>query len=467
MFLRLCSRALWMRIAAGAAGVDCRFAQVVHCRRVRQRGAERALVRLQRDPGVRSAARDHVGDGAGDDHVAARVAALGAQVDDPVCGADHVEVVLDHHQRMAGGDEAAEGVEQPRHVVEMQSRRRLVEQEQRAARAGGAAPGTCRRILGCARQEQGELQPLRFAARQRRDRLAEPQVVESHFGERRQRRVDVAIAGEERARLGDRHREHVGDRPALERDVEHLGAIALAVAIGAAQVDVGQELHLHVLEAVAATGRTAARARIEAERARRVLALARKRRRGKALADRVERADVARRIGARGAADRRLVDQHDLVDQVGAAEQPMRARGFRGLALGAQQRGMQYVLHQRRLARSRDAGDAHQPMQRNRDVDALQIVLGGAEDFDARAVGGDRRRRRPRGAPPAGEIVGGERAAVADELVRRAEEHDLAAALAGTGAEVEHAVRGEHHLRIVLDDDAANCRRRAAAASRR
>ena len=92
-------------------------------------------------------------------------------------------------------------------------------------------------------------------------------------------------------------------------------------------------------------------------------------------------------------------------------------------------------------------------MQRNRDVDALQIVLGGAEDFDARAVGGDRRRRRPRGAAPAGEIVGGERAAVADELVRRAEEHDLAAALAGAGAEVEHAVRGEHHLRIVLDDD--------------
>ena len=67
----------------------------------------------------------------------------------------------------------------------------------------------------------------------------------------------------------------------------------------------------------------------------------------------------------------------------------MRARGFRRLALGAQQRRVQDVLHQRRLARSGDAGDAHQTMQRNRDVDALQIVLGGAEDLDARAVDGD------------------------------------------------------------------------------
>ena len=134
--------------------------------------------------------------------------------------------------------------------------------------------------------------------------------------------------------------------------------------------------------------------RVEAERARRVVALARQRRRGEALADRVEGPDVARGIGARGAADRRLVDEHHLVDEVGAAERPVRARSFRGPALGAQQRRMQHVLHQRRLARSRDAGDADQAVQRNRDVDALQIVFRGPQDLDARAVDGDRRRRR-------------------------------------------------------------------------
>ncbi len=203
-----------------------------------------------------------------------------------------------------------------------------------------------------ASEESGELQPLRFAARERRYRLPEPQIIETHLGERRERDVDVAIAGEERARLRDRHFEHVGDRPAFDRDLEHLGAIALAVAVGTAQVDVGEELHLDVLEAVAAARRTAARAGVEAERALRVSALACERRSGEALADRVECADVARRIGARRAADRRLVDEHDVVDQLGAREPAVRTRRLGRLPLGAQQRGVQDVLRRASTCRN-------------------------------------------------------------------------------------------------------------------
>ncbi len=50
------------------------------------------------------------------------------------------------------------------------------------------------------------------------------------------------------------------------------------------------------------------------------------------------------------------------------------------------------------------------------------------------------------------QVVGGQRARRA-QRVGRAVEHDLAAALAGAGTDVEHPVGGEHHLRIVLDDD--------------
>ncbi len=64
------------------------------------------------------------------DQRAAGVAALGAEVDDPVGGADHVEVVLDHHQRVPGGEQPAERLEQLGDVVEMQAGGRLVEQEQ-------------------------------------------------------------------------------------------------------------------------------------------------------------------------------------------------------------------------------------------------------------------------------------------------------------------------------------------------
>jgi hypothetical protein len=70
---------------------------------------------------------------AGADQLPAGLAALRAEVDDPVAGADDVEVVLDHHQRVAGGDEAAEGAQQLGDVVEVQAGRRLVEEEQRAA----------------------------------------------------------------------------------------------------------------------------------------------------------------------------------------------------------------------------------------------------------------------------------------------------------------------------------------------
>ena len=88
--------------------------------------------------------------------------------------------------------------------------------------------------------------------------------------------------GEEGERLSHRHVQHFGDARApavraLALDVQHLVAIAAAVAVRAAQIHVRQELHLDVLEAVAAAGRAATVAGVEAERAGGVLALLRRR----------------------------------------------------------------------------------------------------------------------------------------------------------------------------------------------
>jgi diacylglycerol O-acyltransferase / wax synthase len=58
---------------------------------------------------------------------AAAVAALGAEVDDPVGGLDDVEVVLDHDDRVALVDQAVQHVEQLADVVEVQPGGRLVE----------------------------------------------------------------------------------------------------------------------------------------------------------------------------------------------------------------------------------------------------------------------------------------------------------------------------------------------------
>ena len=87
------------------------------------------------------------------DDLAAVLAAFGTQIDDPVGGADHIEVVLDDQQRMAGLEQQAEGAHQARDVLEMQSGGGLIEQQQLALAGGasGAARAPCVGRAGIAR----------------------------------------------------------------------------------------------------------------------------------------------------------------------------------------------------------------------------------------------------------------------------------------------------------------------------
>src|SRR6267143_1515953 len=127
------------------------------------------------------------------------------------------------------------------------------------------------------------------------------------------------------------------------------------------------------------------------------------------------------------------------------------ARRFGRLAFRLSKRGVEHVLHQRGFPRARDAGDAHQALERNADVDVLQVVLGGAEELDLRRLP-VRRRGCPAaaGTPSSGEIFRRERFRLL-QLVGRAEENDLAAAFARPRAHVHDAVGLQHDLRIVLD----------------
>ncbi len=427
----------------------------------RQLGIHRAVVLQQRHAGMRFGAGLHVVGCARAQHEAAAVAAFRAEVDQPVGRADHVEVVLDHDQRMAGGEQLAERLHQLRDVVEVQPGGRLVEHEQlrprdaRFFRDDPAAVDGCRRFG----EEAGQLQPLRFAARQRRHRLAELHVFEADVDDRLQHAQHLGVGREERGRFADGEVEHVGDAQraavALDAYFENLGAVAAAVAIRAAQVDVAQELHLDVLEARAAAGRAPAVARVEAERAGTVAALQREWRLREQLADLVERADVARRVRPRGLADRRLVDEHDVADLVGAREAAIRARRLGRLAVVPGHRRIEHVLQQRGLAGPRHARHADEPLQRNLDRHVAQVVLGRAFEHDARRVRVDhpaRPVRRMRDMLAAAEILARERVRRTN-VARRAVIHDRAAALARAGAHVDQPVGREHHRRIVFDHD--------------
>src|SRR5438105_13577572 len=108
-----------------------------------------------------------------------------------------------------------------------------------------------------------------------------------------------------------------------------------------------------MLEAAARAGRAAPVAGVEAESTRGVAPLPRELRLREDFADLVERADIARGVGPRGLADRRLVDHYHVVNLVRSAQRAMSAGRFGRLALGLAQRGVKHVLDQRRLARAR------------------------------------------------------------------------------------------------------------------
>src|SRR5204863_470040 len=110
-----------------------------------------------------------------------------------------------------------------------------------------------------------QLDPLRLAARERRRRLAELDVVEADVVQGLQLPAQLGDLGEEGERLLDRHRQHVRNRLALEANLERLAVVARALARLARDVDVRQEVHLDLDLAVALAGLAAATADVERE----------------------------------------------------------------------------------------------------------------------------------------------------------------------------------------------------------
>src|SRR4029078_2775706 len=72
---------------------------------------------------------------------------------------------------------------------------------------------------------------------------------------------------EEFGAFRDRHVEDIGDRLVLELDLERLAIVALAVAGIAGDIDIGQEVHLDLDDAVALAGFAAPAFHIEGEAA--------------------------------------------------------------------------------------------------------------------------------------------------------------------------------------------------------
>ena len=117
------------------------------------------------------------------------------------------------------------------------------------------------------------------------------------------------------------------------------------------------------------------------------------------------------------------------------------------------------LLGQRALARAARPRERDEDAERDSDVDVTKVVRFGAADDEevARLLGRAprRARRRPRAS-------GGDRPARLERR-RRPVEDDRAPLLARAGAELDHAIRGAHDARVVLDhDDGISCGRQLA-----
>src|SRR6185503_20374431 len=115
------------------------------------------------------------------------------------------------------------------------------------------------------RQFLGEFDALRLAAGEGRRLLADMDVAQADLLQGQELVADHRDGLEEIDAFVDRHLEHVGDRLAAELDLERLAVVALALADVALDVDVRQEVHLDLDDAVALAGLAAASLDVERE----------------------------------------------------------------------------------------------------------------------------------------------------------------------------------------------------------
>src|SRR4029077_6333542 len=325
------------------------------------------------------------------------------------------------------------------YVVEVQAGGGLVENVQ------GAAGLTAGKLAG-------QLGALSFAARKRGGGLAELNVAEAHVHERLELLLDLRDILEHRQSFLDGEIEQVRDGIFFVVHGERLGVVPAAAADFAGDVNIRQEIHLDAAQAVALARLAAPALDVEAEASGTVTALAGLGQHGKKLADGRKDAGVGGRIGARRAADGRLVNLNHLVQMLEAGDGAMLA----GLLAGAIELGrksaVENVVHESGFSRAGNAGDDDEQAEGKRDVEVLQIIGAGAEDAEGLAIGsatlgrnGDRNL--------AGEIAAGEGAGRGGDLLRRADGDKMAAGGTGAGAEIHDVIGAADGFLVVLDDE--------------
>ena len=278
-----------------------------------------------------------------------------------------MKIVLDNNHAIATIDELTENIQETLDVVGMEAGGRLVEDVEGLAGAAASELG-------------GELDALGFAAGESSGGLAEFNVAEADFLDGFELREDGGDVGEELDGFVDSHVENLGDILPFVFDLEGFVVVAATVASGAGDVDVGEEMHLDFVDAVALTGFAASALNIETEAAGLITAKFSFGLMGEKLADLVKDASISRDVGARGAADRGLIDDDTLVEVLDTVDALVEAGNGLGAVEASEELVREDFVDEGRFAGAGDAGNDGHDAERELDGDIFQVVLAGADD---------------------------------------------------------------------------------------
>ena len=137
------------------------------------------------------------------------LASFRAQVDDPVGGFDHVQIVFNDDHRIAAIDQLVEHIQQQADIVEVKSGGRFVKQVERFARIDSGQLGS-------------QFDALGFAAGKRGGGLPQPQDSPAPLAAGCSAAERWHEVLEEASRFGDRHFQHIGDRLVSVLDLQSL-----------------------------------------------------------------------------------------------------------------------------------------------------------------------------------------------------------------------------------------------------
>ncbi len=174
---------------------------------------------------------------------------------------------------------------------------------------------------------------------------------------------------------------------------------------------------------------------------------------GEPVADVAEGAGVGGGVRARRAADGRLVDVDDLVEELDAVER-VEGLGRVAAAVEPARGGLLDGLDQQRgLAAAGDAGHAGEAAERDRRRDVLEIVAARAAHDELAALVELAPLGRERDGALAGEILAGEALRMRHDLGRRSFRDDLAAMHARGRADVDDVVGLQDRVLVMFDDN--------------